>query len=258
MNFSALGLWLSYFFQCKGPNRIHSPFIYDLYFHHILERRTYYAFKGLSSLRARLLIDENVLEGTDWGAGEFGQRKVAQIAQRALQPEREAELLFRLIQFFRPNNILELGTSLGLTTLYLQSARPSATLHTFEGHSGTAQFARRLFQENGADAIALHEGPFADALPVLLAEGFMPDFVLLDGDHRYAPLLQYIQMLKPHLSEGSVVVVDDIRWSPGMWKAWKELCNDPFWELKLDIGKMGMLIRRKAQTPQHFILRYPK
>jgi predicted O-methyltransferase YrrM len=257
MNFSALGLWFSYFLRCKGPNRIHSPFIYDLYFHHILERRPYYAFVGLRKLRAQLLADERVLEGNDWGAGEFRTRKVSHIAARALQPEREAELLFRLVLFFRPKTIIELGSSLGLTTLYLHNARPSATLHTFEGHSGTAQFARRLFEQNGAAEIMLHEGPFAETLPELLFGGLKPDWVLLDGDHRYGPLLQYMNMLKPHLTENSVVVVDDIRWSSGMWKAWKQLCDDPFWELKLDIGKMGILIRRKAQTPQHFILRYP-
>lgn len=251
-------LWLDYLIRCKGPNRIHSPFVYDLYFHHILERRAYYAFGNLDRIRERLLACEDVLDGEDFGAGRFAQRKVTAVASKALQPRLEAELLFRLVNYFKPQTMAELGTSLGLTTLYLHFARKSAVLHTFEGHSGTADFAERLFAQQDASSIRLHRGAFADTLPELIAEGVQLDFVLLDGDHRFEPVLQNATLLKPALGDGSVVVVDDIRWSAGMWKAWKALCADPFWELKLDLGKLGLLIRRKAQTPEQFVLRYPR
>lgn len=251
-------LWLDYLIRCKGPNRIHSPFVYDLYFHHILERRSYYAFADLNKIRGLLLASDEVLEGEDFGAGKFAQRKVSHVASKALQPAQEAELLFRLLNYFKPQTIVELGTSLGLTTLYMHFARPSADVHTFEGHAGTADFARRLFAQHANARIHLHRGAFADTLPAWLADGAHVDFVFLDGDHRFEPVLNNANMLKPALGDGSVVVVDDIRWSAGMWKAWKALCDDPFWDLKLDLGKLGLLIRRKAQTPEQFVLRYPR
>jgi predicted O-methyltransferase YrrM len=255
--------WIAYAWHCKGPNRIHSPFVYDLYYHHILDHsRQYYAFDALHKLREALKTNSSTLAGQEPGAGSrsgkaLHARKVNRVAQRALQPEREARMLFRLITWQKPKAVLELGTSLGLTALYLHKAAPEADFTTIEGHEGTAQFAAALFEKNQAGKIRLLNQNFEAALHRLRTETLLYDTVVLDGDHRYEAVCQLAETIKPLLSAHSVVVVDDIRWSAGMWKAWKQLRNDPFWEVRIDLGKIGLLIRRPGQTPQHFVLRYP-
>jgi predicted O-methyltransferase YrrM len=101
------------------------------------DKTVYPAYDKVEALRNQLLNDNTVLEVEDFGAGSVidkkNKRSVSSIAKNAAKPKKFGQLLFRMVKHYQPATILELGTSLGVTTSYLSFAKPDARLITMEG-----------------------------------------------------------------------------------------------------------------------------
>jgi predicted O-methyltransferase YrrM len=179
------------------------------------------------------------------------------LARHSAKPPKLAQLLFRLVNHTQPKTILEIGTSLGLTTAYLAAARSGARTITLEGCPQTAELARQNLQALPLPNLTLVEGEFSASLPRVLNELQQVDFVFLDGNHRYVPTMRYFQACLEKKSENSVFVLDDIYWSPEMEKAWKEICRHPAVMISIDLFWLGLVFFRKNQPKQHFILHIP-
>src|SRR3954467_14153682 len=101
---------------------VHSPFVYDFIRNVLNDKRAYPAYASVEGLRARLLGDQRVLEVEDLGAGsgvsKSRQRRVAEIARYAAKPAKLGRLLYRIASYYGCSTVVELGTSLGLSTAY--------------------------------------------------------------------------------------------------------------------------------------------
>jgi len=248
--------YIKYYLKVKNLHRIHSPFVFKLYADHILADRNYYCFKAIEARRNQLLNDQRTLPDKDPGAGSnlnTKHLKVSDVAQKSLIDANYGQFLFRLATHFQPKNILELGTSLGISACYLSKAN-NAEVHTIEGRADIAEIAKESFRLLNADKVILHPGLFDDILPVLLPILGKLDFVYLDGNHQYDATLRYVRMILPFLHEESVLIVDDIRWSSGMINAWEELCAMNDFHVSMDFRQMGILMKRSHQKKEHFIL----
>ncbi len=172
----------------SSPHGIHSPFVFELLNKVIRDETPYYFYENVESLRSRLLLNEQILEVLDWGTGgtENNKRelKVSFIAKHFLQSKRNAQLLSRLVSHFKPKTILELGTSLGITSLYLALPSQQSQLITLEGCPATARLARENFQFMGVRNIELLIGEFDTNLSGALNKFNTLDFVYFDGNHR--------------------------------------------------------------------------
>ena len=92
-----------------------------------------------------------------------------------------------MVQRYRPETVLELGTSLGISALYLRAASAKAGLITLEGCPETASQARANFLTVGNPPIELRVGMFSETLGHALKDLKTLDFLYLDGDHRASP-----------------------------------------------------------------------
>ena len=54
----------------------------------------------------------------------------------------------------------------------------------------------------------------------------------------------------PYLSNGAVVVFDDISWSTGMRKAWAEIEEDERVSASIDLHTMGIALVKKNSEPK--------
>lgn len=237
---------------------IHSPFVFNLYHDVLCHDGGFYAYPLIEQLRRHLLEDERLIDITDFGAGsrvkKSRRRRVSDIARHAAKPPKYAQLLFRLVNRVQPRTILEIGTSLGLTTAYLASACPSAQVVTLEGCSRTSQLAQKSFSELNLSNVRLVQGNFNITLSQALQQiGFL-DFVFLDGNHRYEPTIRYFRACLEKRTEESVFVLDDIYWSAEMEKAWKEICRHPDVMISIDLFWVGIVFFRTNQAKQHFVL----
>jgi predicted O-methyltransferase YrrM len=237
---------------------VHSPFVFDLYQHVIRHDGQYRAYQQIETLRKKLLQNKKVISVTDLGAGSrtsaANTRQIRDIAATAAKPPKYAQLLFRLVNHFQPQTVLELGTSLGLTTSYLAAARQKSRVITFEGCPNIAAQAANTFRQLRLPNIRLVTGHLDQTLPAALAELPAVDFVYFDGNHRYEPTMRYFEACLAKRTEASVFILDDIYWSAEMVRAWRAICRHPDVTLSLDLFQVGLIFFRRHQPKQHFTL----
>ena len=238
---------------------IHSPFVFDLVTRVLNDNRNFYIYESIERLRKELLNNATEITIEDFGAGsrikQSPIRKVATIAASSLKPKEFSQLLFRLVHHFAPSTILELGTSLGITSSYLAAANASARVVTMEGSPAVATIARSNFIQLGLTNIELVTGNFEDTLAETLAGMEQVDFAFLDGNHRYEPTIRYFNAVLEKSHANTVIVLDDIHWSKEMEAAWEEVKKHPSVTLTVDLFYIGLVfLRKEQQEKQDFIV----
>lgn len=246
--------------NAKGHG-MHSPFVFHFIQNLLLDRRNFYAFETIEGRRKQLLQDKNRLQIEDFGAGsrkhKHQQRRVCDIAKSSLKPSKYGQLLFRMVQHFKPVTILELGTSLGITSAYLATAKQDAKVYTMEGSKEIASVAKSNFKNLQIENIEIIEGNFDETLPPFLETEQKLDFVFIDGNHRYEPTIRYFEWLLPKTHENTILIFDDIHWSKEMETAWKQIQDHPNVTLSIDLFFIGLVFFRKEnKVKQHFQINF--
>lgn len=264
--YSSLQLALKYFkyFLTASNGRghgTHSPFVFEFITKVLDDKTVYPEYAKVEALRKELLRDETILNIEDFGAGssvsKTNQRTVSSIAKNAAKSRRLGKLLFRMVKFYQPLHILELGTSLGITTSYLALAKQDAKLITLEGATEIAAVARQNFKTLGLQNADLIEGNFDDKLSSIIYQLSSVDFVFIDGNHRQEPTERYFQQLLPKINNNSILVFDDIHWSREMESAWQTIKQHQAVRCTVDLFFIGIvLFRKEFKEKQHFIIRY--
>ena len=252
--FKYLRYWLT---AANGKGHgVHSPFVFEFITRVLNDKRCFYAFDGIEKLRTQLLSNHDSIEIQDFGAGsrvaKTNNRKISDVAKGSLKPAKYSQLLFRMIDYYGPAQIIELGTSLGITTAYLASANTAAKVATFEGSATIAQIARQNHGSLGLTNISLQEGNFDEQLPNWLVNHKKVDFAFIDGNHLYKPTVAYFEALLEVVEDHSILVFDDIHWSQEMEEAWAQISGHPRVTLSIDLFFIGIVFFRKefAQKQQ--------
>lgn len=245
---------------------MHSPFVFDFILNVLNNKKKYQPPAEIEQLRHQLLSDKRVIEVEDFGAGSrvnsSKEKTVSQIARAALKSKKLAQVLFRLVKHYQPKNIIELGTSLGITTSYFSQANSDATIVTIEGSKAIANIAQENFQKLHCNNIQLLQGNFdnllSSAIQILSkVEGSSIDFAYIDGNHRYEPTINYFQQLFAKSNTQTILVFDDIHWSAEMEKAWNEIKAHPSVQYTIDIFFLGFVFfREEFKVKQDFIIRF--
>ena len=229
---------------------VHSPFVFD-FIVHVLKGKQMNAqgFKHIEAKRKELEHSNLVLDVLDLGAGSSSgkknQRTVSSIAKRAAKPSRFARLFYRIIQYYQIDSVLELGTSLGLTTRYLSIAAPNYGVISIEGAPAIAQFTSKSLVEEGVDNTTILTGDFKDHLSGVLASMKGRKLVFFDGNHQYQPTLDYFHAALEVITDADILIFDDIHWSQDMEKAWSEIRNNEKVSCTIDLFFIGIVFFRK-------------
>lgn len=212
-----------------------------------------------NTLRKQLQRDNREIEITDLGAGSKklsgNKRKISAIAKTSVKRKKYARLLSRLIKYFDHKTIIETGTSLGITTVYLSRAT-KGTIHTLEGCPATLDVAKTNLQKESCNNVGTHLGAFAETLPSLLNKIKTFDLAFIDGWHNYEGTMHQFNTLLLHATERSVIVIDDIHWSEEMEKAWNEIIKHKEITASIDIFEMGILFFDKNLSKENFLIKY--
>lgn len=255
--------YLQYAIKAKGKrgHGVHSPLIFDLITQVLKKDKQLYSFQNIEYQRELLLRDNTAIRVKDFGAGSRKtvkqNRKISEIAKNALQSKRCAQALAKIIFSYRPIQILELGTSLGITTAYLATAHPKAHVHTIEGSENIAQQAKKTWEELDIKNISQIIGNIDSVLTHTLNTMKIVDFALLDGNHRYEPTIRYFQQILPHCHQDTILILDDIHWSEEMNQAWAEIIKNDTITASIDFFHFGMLFLKPGRQKEHFILWLP-
>lgn len=255
--------YLKYYLKASNSkgHGMHSPFVFEFITKVLNDDRHFYAYDSIEQIRQLLLLDHKELLIEDFGAGsrvkKENTRKISDIAKSSLKPKKFGQLLFRIVDHYSPATIVELGTSLGITTAYLASAKEGTRVTTMEGAKTVAAVARQNFEQLHLTNISLVEGNFDETLPSVVDQLKSIDLAFIDGNHRYEPTARYYRELLPAVHEYSVLIFDDIHWSKEMEQAWDTIKADDAVTLTIDLFFIGLVFFRKEQkVKQHFSIRF--
>jgi predicted O-methyltransferase YrrM len=251
--------YLLHRFKAKNRHGVHSPFVYRLVDKVIYDFDAKKVYTDVENLREQLLIDNRIITITDLGAGSHvnnnRQKKISDIAHDALKPPKLAQLLYRLVAGLKPRNIIELGTCLGITTLYLQKAAPGTKVYTLEGCPQTAGIAKETFKKAGINDVELITGNFDNTLPDVINNLDKLDFVFVDGNHQKDATLKYFEWCLPKVHENTMLIFDDIYWSEGMKEAWNEIKSHPKVTVTIDLFWIGLVFFKAGQAKEGFLIK---
>ena len=263
IRFILIAAYFRYLSRARDEHSLHSPFLYALYTEVIKAKRGPKAvFAPIRALRKQLRRSKQQITITDLGAGSkvnpSRQRTLGDIARNSQKPARFGRLLLRLVQRFEAKTVVDLGTSLGLTTAYMAEATKSYGGHvtTFEGCAETAAVARQNFEQLGQKNVTIVVGNLDETLAPSLTPLGPVDFVFFDANHRYEPTVRYFETCLRHIHNDTVFVFDDIHWSDEMEQAWAYIRKHPSVTVTIDLFWVGLVFFRHEQPREDFILRF--
>jgi predicted O-methyltransferase YrrM len=212
-------------------------------------------FEQIEAIRAKLMQDQSQITVRDIGAPskhfKSDKRTIATVAATSLAPAKMALLLHRLANHTKAKQIVELGTSFGVTTLYLSKCK-NATIYTFEGNEAMINIALTNFESTETSNIVLVEGNIDETLPEFVEVNRKLDFALMDANHRYEPTIKYFNLLVERMTSDAIVVVDDIYQSKEIAMAWKEIRGHELVYGSMDLFRFGLLFFDSSLNKQHY------
>lgn len=263
--FSPLTLSIKYLdYWLHSSNRkghgTHSPFVFEFLQKVLNDKTAYPAYDETERLRKKLLADNTPVPLEDYGAGSKagpGSKSVAQITRHGAKSPKYAQLLFRIARYYRPHYIIELGTSLGISTAYLALADRTSVMVTGEGNYAVASIAKSNFESVGLTNVRIITGNFDNTLPEMVSAIPQIDLAFIDANHRKKPTLAYFNELLKKTTASSIIIFDDIHWSDGMEGAWSEIKDHPSVMLTIDLFFFGIIFfRPEFKVKQHFRIRF--
>ncbi|RXR18382.1 class I SAM-dependent methyltransferase [Flavobacterium amnicola] len=251
--------YLKFLWHSKNQHGVHSPFVFNLVTKCFYDKSDYPEYKTLKAYRKDLLQNNNTIEVNDFGAGsrvfKSNSRQISKIAKTAGITPKRAELLCRIVNYFQPKTILEIGTSLGLATSALSLGNSKAKITTLEGCPETSAIAKNQFQSfnlnNIESVVTEFETYFKNCKPSTVNY----QFIYFDGNHSKKATLDYFEFLLPTISNETVWVFDDIHWSSEMEEAWEIIKKHPKVTVTIDTFQWGLVFFRYEQEKEHFTIR---
>ena len=262
--------WLKHYLTAwnTGGEGVHSPYLFEWVRMVMSDKHAYRVWEDIESVRARMLVSDQVVEFVDYGSGvgrksegAKSEKRVKDIAKGSLARAKYAQMLFRLVNWLghqlreenRGLTIVELGTSLGVTTAYLAGVDTRDKVYTYEGCEAVAKIAMDNWKELRMSNIDCRVGPIDEGQLQCSLERV--DVVFVDANHTYEASLKYFDILAQKVHEKSVVVMDDIHHSEEMERAWREICADERVTSTIDLYQMGLVFFDKHYWKRNYRMR---
>ncbi len=252
--------YFKYLLSAKGKHATHSPFLFSFVTKVINARQKNEDCKEIEFLRRSLCKSEKEITITDFGAGssinKASKRKIKDIAHNSAKNAKFGHLLYRICVFFAPNSIVELGTSLGISTSYLAKGNLESNVFTFEGCPETAAIAKENFKNLYLRNIDLTIGKFENTLSEKLKDIKTVDLAFIDGNHQEKPTIAYFDEILKFSNNNTVFIFDDIHWSSGMENAWDYIKTHAKTSLTIDLFFVGIVFVKSELSKEDFIIRF--
>ena len=261
-----------------GGEGVHSPYLFEWVRMVMSDKHAYRIWNDIERVRAQMLTSKEVVEFVDYGSAKKlrslendteaaysvelrDTRRVKDIAKRSLAKAKYAQMLFRLVNWLGHQlrkddeglTIVELGTSLGVTTAYMAGVDARDDVYTYEGCEAVAKIARDNWKALGINNIECRIGAINGEILKDCLERV--DIAFVDANHTYEASLEYFNVLADKVHEKSVIVMDDIYHSEEMEKAWKEICEDERVTTTIDLYQMGLVFFDKHYWKRNYRMR---
>lgn len=248
--------YLCYQWQAKSKYYLHSPFAYQFYMQ-VLSPAGSSSLAPVTRLRKQLSKDNHTLRISDFGTGNISSRTISSIERNVAVRKKYGTLLYHLVRYFKSQYILEIGTSIGLSSSYLALANPEAKIISLEGAEELIDMAHKNHAQLHINNVEIMPGNFNDTLSAAIQKLPRLDVVLFDGNHTREATLRYFHECLKNAHEHSVFIFDDIYWSEDMNEAWEQIKANEKVTITIDVYQYGICFFTKEKlAKENFVLRY--
>lgn len=242
----------------KSIRSVQSSFVNEFLKIILIKKFPYQISNPIEEYRCQLHRNKTLVDEILPGAGNRKTKNIKSIsslAKSSCKPKSQAVILANISQFLESKNILELGTSFGISTSYIAASNPKSTILSIDASDIVSQFSQSHFQKNGYSNVHFRKGFFDEEIEKLNTPTNGWDIVFIDGNHTYNATIKYFNFFKNKLSEKGILVFDDIYWSEEMKKAWKEISSHSETSLCIDMFVMGIVWISKDFKKENFRIR---
>ena len=249
--------WVRHWLRCVGSHSIHSPHLYR-FVHEVLLKKDDRTVSEAEAFRSKLLLDQRIVGSEDHGSGSSVRsgRSLAKVVKNEVASPLMASVYRRIVEFQQASRVLEIGTSVGITTLWI-SSDPSVEVVTLEANADLLETATRLFQTAKRNNIRLIPGNADETLTSVLKQGWVPDVAIVDANHRLNPTISYFKQLAEAMDGQGILLLDDIHYSREMTRAWEHISNDRQVTLALDCFRFGIVFFDRKLNKETIFLEVP-
>ena len=245
---------IKFIFKSIGKKTFTSPMVSNLVINCLHSTTDMNMKIKFNRIRKKILSDTNFISVTDYGTGskffKGNVRQIARIARYAGIRKKKGELLIRLMNYLKPENVLEIGTSVGLGTACLALGGNNSNIITLEGCPETMNVAENLFKEFNLKNIKTNVGRFEDTLPDVIRNKKF-DFIYFDGNHSIKPTIEYFEQCLSTVHHGTLFLFDDIHWRREMEQAWEYIMAHKMVSCTLDISGWGLAFFEPKYIKEH-------
>jgi len=250
--------YLKYLFISQNNSSLHSPHVYEFVSNIVYQKTKNKSVKEIKKLRSLLYKRNEYISIIDFGAGSTintsKKRQIKDIAKNSSKNSKYGELLYRIVSSYKPKNILELGTSFGISTCYLAKGYIDSQIQTFEGCPSTAEIAKQNFKKLNIKNTSIIVGDFKNTLAKNINTDI--DLAFVDGNHNKKSTIEYFKIILKYSNNKTIMIFDDIHWSNKMEQAWKFIKESEETTVTIDLFFIGIVFLDKKLSKEDYIIRF--
>jgi len=208
------------------------------------------SFEKCENYRKKLLNDKTIITYEIFNSDD--KKIVSDICQKAASPVKWCRFFHDIILHTNTNNVLEIGTNLGISGTYILEALKTKEDFNFVTMEGLPQLCKIASSEfstiTNSNNFKVLQGLYDNTFDQALSQPFNYNFLFIDGNHQKEPTLHYFEQLKNKISHPAILIFDDINWSEGMQETWEIIKKDKSVNYSIDLYKLGIIIIDKNDT----------
>ena len=245
--------FIQFYFRARTIYQIDSPLIFS-FCNEVLDNATLVKTPITNHYRDQCLKDN-----TSFSRSKINEKSrmsndsklvVKNIAKTASSSHYKYKRIVSLAKWNNCRRILELGTNLGFTALAL--AENGFEVDSVEGDKNTFSYVSKKMNHSNLN---LHFSEFKEFLHSCTKKY---DLIFIDGDHNYESTLSLVKKSKNLLNPNGLIIIDDIRWSSDMKRAWRSIAENAHWNLCLDLFLLGIVGKRETTHSKISLALLPK
>lgn len=249
--------FIKHYFTSKSlkGHGIHSPYIFNLITNIILPAIKQPLNANIEKIRQNFLINTQLVEYINLGANKLSTTtylKINHIARNSVSTPKKCKIINAIAKHYKPTTVIELGTSIGIGTMYLAQANNNTQVITIEGSPQIANIAQETFKVHNFNNILSYVGNFDSILPSILDKLNTPTLWYIDGNHHYEPTLRYFEWALTKFNAENIIIFDDIYWSNKMCQAWQQIKKHPKVTISIDFYYLGIVFFKEVMHRESF------
>lgn len=216
---------------------VHSPFAFSFITKVIDERCEYYAYRDIELIRRQLM-----------------HARCAELKSDI--KESHGQLLFRIVNYFKPRKLVQVGASAGIGTLYMTACSSRMDYMVLgksqESIDQTAWSLKKMYPAGSRGTLMV--GDYKQHLAKALEQMGTIDLLFLDAPEEKENNRIYINEAMQHIHSDTIFFIEGIRANKEMRLLWEELCSQEKVAVTFDLYSVGIVFFNKRLYKQNYVV----